>query len=433
MRSVTESSRRVFIYLETMPQKQGSGASLRFYSNIQAYLDLGFEVELIHIASAADESIPSDDLRPISWVRVPRENGRYSLLGRLMFRVGFPYRSAMRHYFPYHDTVAREFAARYRLHPEAIHQFEGESLANIIPWVYRRARVVWSLHDLPSAVVKATAKIACEIDRRPLSVAEKRELRFSKRAERLMARRAPLILCISAYDRDLLRSEIPSCRVEYLPMSIPGDGGDRKVGNWMQDGRLHLLHLGRLSHLPSYRSLEFLFENVFPLLPPQVLDRIAVHVVGKIDDDERSRRVLALASAYKNVSFIGFVEDITPYYKACDLQLVASTDAAGLRTRIIESFAYGLPVLSTSIGARGIAGLQPNEHLLIADDAEQFVAQLSRLLHSPNILDELSRKGRDFYVTHQSRAVVASTLAGCLSRYFGIRTNSALKTCPHKG
>jgi glycosyltransferase involved in cell wall biosynthesis len=216
-------------------------------------------------------------------------------------------------------------------------------------------------------------------------------------------------------------------------MSIPGDGGDRKVGNWMQDGRLHLLHLGRLSHLPSYRSLEFLFENVFPLLPPQVLDRIAVHVVGKIDDDERSRRVLALASAYKNVSFIGFVEDITPYYKACDLQLVASTDAAGLRTRIIESFAYGLPVLSTSIGARGIAGLQPNEHLLIADDAEQFVAQLSRLLHSPNILDELSRKGRDFYVTHQSRAVVASTLAGCLSRYFGIRTNSALKTCPHKG
>jgi glycosyltransferase involved in cell wall biosynthesis len=101
---------------------------------------------------------------------------------------------------------------------------------------------------------------------------------------------------------------------------------------------------------------------------------------------------------------------------------VASTDASGLRTRTIESFAYGLPVLSTSVGAQGIAGLNPGEHLLVADDADRFAGQLSCVTDRPDILAGLSRKGREFYLANQSRRTVASTLARHLHEYFDIQS-----------
>lgn len=413
--------KRVFVFLNTMPQRQGSGASLRFYSNVQAYLDLGFEVEVIQIATEADGSQPSPDLSPVKWTRVIEPAPSPSLPGRLMFRLGMPYRPAVEYYFELHRIVSREAEIRRRQAPAAVYHFEGESIANVLPWLPRTMRAIWSLHDLPSTVSAATTKIACEAQGRTPTVAERRDLRFARRVERLMARRAPLVLCIAQHDCDRLREEWGCDSVEYLPMSIPGDGGGRRNGGWLTNGRLRLLHLGSVSHLPSFRSLEFLLEEVFPRLPPQMLERLSMDVVGKLDrENQRAKKILTLARPYPNVSFRGFVDDVVPYYNNSDLQVVASTDASGLRTRTIESFAYGLPVLSTSVGARGIARLNAGEHLLIADDASQFAEKLSHLLKSPETLDRLSQNGRKFYGQNQSRAAVASALSDSLRRQFGI-------------
>lgn len=127
-----------------------------------------------------------------------------------------------------------------------------------------------------------------------------------------------------------------------------------------------------------------------------------------------------MAKPYDNVSFRGFVEDVTPYYEASDLQIVASTDALGLRTRIIESFAYGLPVISTTVGAEGIGGFVPGKHLLIADAAEDFVRHLTHLMKSPETLSELSANARAFYIEHQSSTAVATRLSELLATYFSI-------------
>jgi hypothetical protein len=81
-------------------------------------------------------------------------------------------------------------------------------------------------------------------------------------------------------------------------------------------------------------------------------------------------------------------------------------------------------VLSTSVGARGIAGLRAGEQLLIADDAEAFVKNLELLITSPETLTRLSRAGREFYERNQSRGAVARHLSQYLQQYFGIATDS---------
>jgi glycosyltransferase involved in cell wall biosynthesis len=245
-------------------------------------------------------------------------------------------------------------------------------------------------------------------------------LRFARHFERSLANHASLILCIADYDREHLRRDWGCRAVEYFPLSIPDEPEDR-TREWAPNGHLRLLHLGSISHLPSYRSLEFLFERVWPNLPREVLDRISLDVVGTVNSENgRAQKILKLADRFTNVAFHGYVPDVSPYYRNADLQIVASTDATGLRTRTIESFAYGLPVLSTAIGARGIAGLKAGEHFLMANDADEFVKQLSGILNSPESLHTLSMRAKDFYRKHQSRRVVASTLAGVLKTYFGM-------------
>ena len=403
-----------------MPQRQGSGASLRYYSNVQAYLDLGFEVEVIQVATSEDGSEPSQDLSPVVWSRSINPALPPSILGRVLFRAGIPHGASVAYYFIKHHFVRREVQLRLKTFPNAIFHFEGESIANVIPSLPKNLRSIWSLHDLPSTVAGAIIKIACESQQREVSVPERRELRFADRVERYMARHSPLILCIAQHDCDRLRTEWGCSQADYLPMSIPGDGADRVAG-WLEGGRLRLLHLGRVSHLPSFRSLEFIFEKIFTSLPPAMLDRMSLNVVGRVDeDDDRARKILRLAGPYPNVSFHGFVEDVVPYYESSDLQIVASTDASGLRTRTIESFAYGLPVISTTIGARGIGGLEAGKHLIIADEPADFARELTALAGSPDTLARLSQSGRDFYLKNQSRAAVRDALAASLRQHFGL-------------
>lgn len=409
---------RVFIFLDTMPQRQGSGASLRFYSNIKAYLNLGFNVEVVQIAESDDLSKPTEDLSPVVWKRVFEPMPPPSLTGRLLFRAGVPGQASVAYYFPKHFVVLREVKERLKDFPTALFHLEGESMANVIPWLPKSANCIWSLHDLPSTVAAATVRIRCEAENRQPTVPEQRELKFAERAERFIAERTRAIFCIAQHDCDRLREDWNCPQTEYLPMSIPGDGADRPQ-NWLQNGQLRLLHLGRVSHLPSYRSLEFLLEKVFPLLPAQTLDRISLEVVGTLErDDERAKRILSLAERFQNVNFHGFVDDVVPLYQSYDVQVVGSTDASGLRTRTIESFAYGLPVLSTSIGAKGIAGLTAGKQLLIEDTPEDFAKQLERLLSSPEMLSSISGQSREFYRTNQASPIVAKCLNAYLHKYF---------------
>jgi glycosyltransferase involved in cell wall biosynthesis len=423
---VQAKDKHVFIFLDSMPQRQGSGASLRYYSNVQAYLDLGFQVEVIQVATSEDGSEPSPDLNPVVWSRAIHAAPPPSILGRVLFRAGIPHKASVAYYFVKHHSVRHEAELRSKKFPNAIFHFEGESIANAIPALPKNLRCIWSLHDLPSTVAAATIKIACEAQDRAVSVPERRELRFARRVERYMARHTPMILCIAQHDSDCLRTEWGCGQADYLPMSIPGDGADRVAG-WLEDGYLHLLHLGRISHLPSFRSLEFLFEKIFTSLPSQVLDHMRLNIVGRVDEtDDRARRILRLAAPFSNVAFHGFVEDVVPYYENSDVQIVASTDASGLRTRTIESFAYGLPVISTTIGARGIGGLEPGKHLLIADEPADFARELTKLADSPDTLARLSQSGREFYLKNQSRAAVRAALAASLQQHFGIE----FVTCP---
>jgi glycosyltransferase involved in cell wall biosynthesis len=69
---------------------------------------------------------------------------------------------------------------------------------------------------------------------------------------------------------------------------------------------------------------------------------------------------------------------------------------SGTRVKILEAWAAGRPVVSTSLGAEGLP-VRDGEHLLLADNPEDFAAAVSRLLASPQLRERVGRAGRQLY------------------------------------
>ena len=417
-------SRRVFLYMDDVPRKTGSGAHLRFYSNVQAWLDLGYQAEIVHVCGPESPAVPLPPEWPgVTLTRIeagPEAQDR-GLPARLLYRAGWPLAPALRYYFYKHAAVLQAARQRHRQDPAALHQFEGDSMANVIADAGLGKLAIWSHHDIASAAIASMIRIRCEQEKRSLSRAEQREIHFLRRYEQRVSARCPLVLCISEEDSDQLRAQGWQ-NAELLPMSIPDEEQVWQPHPPMlavtEHAPLRLLHLGKLGHLSSYRSLEFLLSRVLPLLSNGERDLIRLSVVGGYETEEpRAAHILSLAKHFpRTVELLGFVPDLDPLYRDCHLQVVTSTDASGLRTRIVESFARGLPVLSTVQAAKGVAGLEPGSNILLADDAAGVAALLRKVLADPARLGAVAAKARETYMAFHSRAVVARTLEGLLAR-----------------
>src|ERR1019366_10425093 len=123
-RNRQNNSNRVILYMYGVPRKSSSGAYLRFYSNCRAYLDLGFQVEVVQVVTEPEVAPVGPDL-PVLWTHVVATPPPRSVIGALMYRAGYPGAAAAAYYFARHSTVLREAMLRERKYPGCLHQFEN--------------------------------------------------------------------------------------------------------------------------------------------------------------------------------------------------------------------------------------------------------------------------------------------------------------------
>lgn len=414
--------RRVHIYArDCLPSRDGSGTNSRIYSNVRAYLDLGYEVEVVYFQTKRNAPFaPEVSLPNVRWTHLQVYETQSTLLNRTSNRLaywsGWPINRALDYRFKTRQLVRREVRRREAAFPGSLHHFEYVATACAAIHL-AGVNCIWSHHDIESDFAARHQSIRHELEGRHPQGHERRSLKYLKQAERLAARHCRLILCIARHECDVLRRQWECKHAEFFPMSVPVEESPLRTRTWVEGSKLRLFHLGRIDSLPSFRSLQFLLEKVFPLLGESVLRDVELIVVGEIRETERSKAVLSLAHQYPQVRFTGFQKDIRRFYGDVDLQLVGSSEATGLRTRIVESFAYGVPVLSTTVGAAGVEGLMADENIILADEPEQFAQNIKQLLREPSRLAELARAGKQTYEAIYSRSAVASKLNSYLVRH----------------
>lgn len=416
-------AKRVYMYTYDIPQPTGNGFRIRNYTNARAYLDLGYKVEIVVILKASKGvnwksrkttvKIAGLDV-VLSTVEISL--GSVPFVYRLAYRMGMPVGAVLDAMYPLRRFIQQEVRRREVATPGAIHHFESLGMASAVVGL-QGITCIWSCHDSVSMKSINVAKIRDEIDREQAQQERNRKIRRLRKAEFTVARNANLVLTISKQETKMFRRMWGLQHIHLLPMSWPDETPVPRRRTWLEDGRLRLLHLGSVDAFIGYTSLRFLLKDVFPLLPRKVLDRLELLVVGSIGGTKYSQNIQALARPYRQVHFLGYVNDVRPYYSTSDLQVVGSPMATGLRTRIIESLAYGVPVLSTSAAAAGAIGLRSGKNVLLADDAQEFADHLLQLVEDPKTLARLAVAGRKTYERLYSRQVAADCLAKLLKQH----------------
>jgi glycosyltransferase involved in cell wall biosynthesis len=93
------------------------------------------------------------------------------------------------------------------------------------------------------------------------------------------------------------------------------------------------------------------------------------------------------------VEVTGYVTDLNPYLSETAVFIVPLHAGGGMRVKILDAWSWGLPVVSTRIGAEGIM-VQNEEDILLADTAQDFAQAVLRILKNPDFARKLGQKGR---------------------------------------
>ena len=136
-------------------------------------------------------------------------------------------------------------------------------------------------------------------------------------------------------------------------------------------------------------------EDVFPLLREKYPD-LSLTIIGS----NPTGRILDL-NDIEGVEVTGRVDDVRPYVQQSALSIVPLEIARGTQNKILESMSMGVPVVCSPVAARGIDAV-PEEHVLVAESAEDYVKQIGRIIDDKNERERLSKAGRLRMLSHHS-------------------------------
>jgi glycosyltransferase involved in cell wall biosynthesis len=95
----------------------------------------------------------------------------------------------------------------------------------------------------------------------------------------------------------------------------------------------------------------------------------------------------------------GYVPELAPYLAQTSVFIVPLRAGGGMRVKIIDAWAWGLPIVSTSIGAEGI-DIETGENILIGDTPEALAEAVVRVLRDPALGERLRTQGRAWVESH---------------------------------
>ncbi|MBN1400690.1 MAG: glycosyltransferase, partial [Anaerolineae bacterium] len=111
------------------------------------------------------------------------------------------------------------------------------------------------------------------------------------------------------------------------------------------------------------------------------------------------KAILELAQKEPAVQVMGYVPDPTPLLAQTAAFIVPLRSGAGMRVKILDAWRWGVPIVSTQLGAEGISA-RDGEHLLLADEPRVFAQAVLRLLMEPETRARLRSNGQQWVSQH---------------------------------
>ncbi|MBK8050407.1 MAG: glycosyltransferase [Anaerolineales bacterium] len=146
--------------------------------------------------------------------------------------------------------------------------------------------------------------------------------------------------------------------------------------------------LGGLHYPPNAQGLCWFAEHIFPRILAECPDAVLT-AIGK--QPPAALNTYGIPEA--NLEVTGYVEDPLPYLVDSSVFIVPLLAGGGMRVKILDAWRWGLPMVSTTVGAEGIR-YRDGENILIADAPDEFAARVLQLLKDANLNRTVGEAGR---------------------------------------
>jgi glycosyltransferase involved in cell wall biosynthesis len=206
-----------------------------------------------------------------------------------------------------------------------------------------------------------------------------------ERFERRAFAEADQIVAVSPEDAVLVERQFRARHV-----SVVDNGVDTAYFQPSTAGReaSRILFLGSLEWRPNLDAVHQLLEHIFPAVRA-VEPSARLALVGRNPPPALAERVAGLA----NVELYGNVPDVRPFLAQSGVMAVPLRIGGGSRLKILEALAAGLPVVSTRVGAEGLA-LEPGQHLDVVERIEDMAPALLQTITHPGPARTQAEAGR---------------------------------------
>jgi glycosyltransferase involved in cell wall biosynthesis len=233
------------------------------------------------------------------------------------------------------------------------------------------------LHNIESVLHGRCA----QTERGPAAFAHRIFRDAARELERLWLPRYTCVLTASESDAERVRGIAPRSRVAVYPNAIPFTPQPPRMDEEA------IVFSGNLEYHPNIAAVRFFRAEVWPRLRRQ-WPALVWRLVGK-----NPHGVREYVSGDPRIEVRGPVDDAVGELARARVAVVPVLAGSGTRLKIVEAWAAGIPVVSTTVGAEGLPA-RDGENMLLADTGPGFAETVSRLLASPVLRDRIGMAGR---------------------------------------
>lgn len=202
-------------------------------------------------------------------------------------------------------------------------------------------------------------------------------------------REASRVVAMSEDDMKIMQAEVKNLKVDLVPNGVDSDYFDKeenlkKVKIQKNDGPV-VLFVGSSTWLQNREAIEILYKKVWPIILEKIpnanlwiIGKSVEHFFGKI--------------SAPNVR-VAEVEDIREAYFGATVMVAPMYGSGGTRYKNLESFASGLPVVSTSIGFNGLDVVDGQE-VLVREKPEDLAKAAIEVIENNKLREKLAKNAK---------------------------------------
>ena len=191
-------------------------------------------------------------------------------------------------------------------------------------------------------------------------------------------------LMTSNVERDTLNKRNSGDKAKTLTVGVDCDYYGSPIKSEKEP--CSLSYVGNFSVASNADTLRMMAESIFPLMKSDY----KLYVIGKCPDQIKNRY-----TGNNRIVFCGRVDDLREYVKKTAVFFSPIAYGTGVKTKIVEAMAMGMPVVTNSVGIEGIHA-EKGKDILVSDDYSEIALFTDQLLSDKEYCDRIGNNARKF-------------------------------------